>query len=112
MDFLISTASAQAAGTAATGGAQPQMVTFLLTIGLFVFLYFMMIRPQSKKAKEHREMVAKLAAGDEVVTAGGILGRVTEVGDTFVTVEVAKGVQLQVQRYQVSQQMPKGTFKA
>lgn len=111
MDFLISTAAAQAAA-APSGGTQPQMVTFALTIGLFVFLYFMMIRPQSKKAKEHREMVAKLAVGDEVVTGGGILGRVTEAGDTFVTVEIAKGVAIQVQRFQVSQLMPKGTFKA
>jgi preprotein translocase subunit YajC len=111
MDFFISTAAAQAAGSAG-GGTQPQMVTFALTIGLFVFLYFMMIRPQSKKAKEHREMIAKLAVGDEVVTAGGILGRVTEAGETFVTVEVAKGVALQVQRFQVSQLMPKGTYKS
>ena len=111
MDFFISTAAAQAAA-APSGGTQPQRVTFARTIGLFVFLYFMMIRPQSKKAKEHREMIAKLAVGDEVVTAGGILGRVTEAGDTFVTVEVAKGVALQVQRFQVSQLMPKGTYKA
>jgi len=111
MDFLISTAQAQAAGAAPAGG-QSQVMTLLLTVGLFVFLYFMMIRPQQKKAKEHAAMVAKLAVGDEVVTGGGILGRVTEAGETFVTIEIASGVAIRVQRYQVSQLMPKGTYKS
>lgn len=110
MDFLISSAYADAA--AGPAGGNQQMVTFALTIGLFVFLYFMMIRPQSKKAKEHREMVGKLAVGDEVVTSGGILGKITDAGDTFVTVEIASGVAIKVQRVQVSQLMPKGTFKS
>jgi preprotein translocase subunit YajC len=85
---------------------------FAPIVVLFVAFYFLLIRPQTKKAKEHREMVAKLAVGDEVVTAGGILGRVTEAGETFVTVEIAKGVEIKVQRVQVSQLMPKGTFKS
>jgi preprotein translocase subunit YajC len=110
MDFFISSAHAQAAAPA--GGTQPQMLTFALTIGLFVFLYFMMIRPQSKKAKEHREMVGKLAVGDEVVTSGGILGRISEAGETFLAVEIASGVTIRVQRVQVSQLMPKGTYKS
>jgi preprotein translocase subunit YajC len=71
----------------------------------------MLIRPQTKRAKEHREMVAKLAAGDEVVTNGGLLGRISEVGEHFVTLQVSSGVAIQVQKIQVAQLMPKGTFK-
>lgn len=108
MDLLISSAYAQAAGSS----PQSTLMQFLPIVVLFVAFYFLLIRPQTKKAKEHREMVAKLAVGDEVVTSGGILGRVTEAGDTFVTVEVAKDVSIKVQRFQVSQLMPKGTFKS
>lgn len=108
MDFLISTAYAQTAA----GSPQSALMQFLPIVVLFVAFYFLLIRPQTKKAKEHREMVAKLAVGDEVVTTGGILGRVTEAGETFVTVEIAKDVQIKVQRFQVSQLMPKGTFKS
>ena len=108
MDFLISTAYAQTAGSS----PQSTLMQFLPIVVLFVAFYFLLIRPQTKKAKEHREMVAKLAVGDEVVTAGGILGRVTEAGETFVTVEIATGVEIKVQRFQVSQLMPKGTFKS
>jgi preprotein translocase subunit YajC len=107
MDFLISTAHAQAAGA-----AQPNnWLQLLPLVALFVAFYFLLIRPQTKKAKEHRDMVAKLAVGDEVVTAGGILGRITDAGETFVTVEIASGVSIKVQRFQVSQLMPKGTYK-
>jgi preprotein translocase subunit YajC len=109
MDFLISSAYAQATGGAGGASAMPQM---LMLGGLFVLMYFLLIRPQTKKAKEHRDMVAKLAAGDEVVTGGGILGRITDVGESFVTIEVADGVKLKVHRQQVSQLMPKGTFKS
>lgn len=107
MDFLISTAHAQAAGSPA-GNVWMQMLPLVL---IFVVFYFLLIRPQTKKAKEHREMVAKLQNGDEVVTAGGILGRIVEVSDTFVTLEVANGVQIKVQRFQVGQLMPRGTLK-
>ncbi len=107
MDFLISTAYAQAAPA-----GQPNVwVQMLPLVLIFVVFYFLLIRPQTKKAKEHREMVAKLATGDEVVTAGGILGRITELSDAFVTLEIANGVQIKVQRFQVSQLMPKGTLK-
>ena len=109
MDFLISSAYAQAAG----GGTSPSaLMQFLPIVVLFVAFYFLLIRPQTKKAKEHRDMVAKLAVGDEVVTAGGILGRITEAGETFVGVEIAKDVTIKVQRVQVSQLMPKGTYKS
>jgi preprotein translocase subunit YajC len=107
MDFLISTAYAQTAAPA-PGNVWVQMLPLVL---IFVVFYFLLIRPQSKKAKEHREMVAKLQSGDEVVTAGGILGRIVDVSDTFVTLEVANGVQIKVQRFQVGQLMPKGTLK-
>lgn len=107
MDFLISTAYAQAAG-APQANVWVQMLPLVL---IFVVFYFLLIRPQTKKAKEHREMIAKLQAGDEVVTAGGILGRIVEQSDAFVTLEIANGVQIKVQRFQVTQLMPKGTLK-
>jgi preprotein translocase subunit YajC len=108
MSFLINNAWSQAA-PAQQGGS----MGFILMMGLFfVIFYFMLIRPQSKRAKEHRTMLAALAAGDEVVTSGGILGRVVEVGDNFITLEVADGVQLKVQKGQVAALMPKGTVKA
>ncbi len=108
MDFFISTAAAQSA-TAGSGAAWQQLLFF---VPLFVLFYFMLIRPQSKRAKEHRDMVAKLAVGDEVVTTGGILGRVAEVGDTFIAVDIAANVTIKVQRAQVAQLMPKGTVKS
>jgi preprotein translocase subunit YajC len=107
MSFLISDAHAQAAG-AAPSSSLPSML--ILPIMLVVF-YFLLIRPQQKRAKEHQNLLAKLAAGDEVVTAGGILGKVTEVNDGFVTLEIAKGVAISVQKSQISQLVPKGTYK-
>jgi preprotein translocase subunit YajC len=108
MDLLIPTAYAQAAGNSQSN----MMVQMLPLVLIFVVFYFLLIRPQTKKAKEHREMVAKLAVGDEVVTTGGILGRITELGETFVKLEIATGVEIKVQRPQVSQLMPKGTLKS
>jgi preprotein translocase subunit YajC len=108
MDPLISDAWAQAA-PGATPGGQFQFV--LLLVAFVALFYFMLIRPQQKRAREHQMLVSKLAAGDEVVTSGGLLGRVTEVGDTFVTLEVADGVRVKVQKVQVTQLMPKGTLK-
>mgnify|MGYP003468158358 CR=1 FL=1 len=108
MSLLISDAHAQAAA-AAPGGSLSSML--ILPIMLVVF-YFLLIRPQQKRAKEHANMLAKLGAGDEVVTAGGILGRVTEVGDGFVAVEIADGVRIKVQKAQISQLVPKGTYKS
>jgi preprotein translocase subunit YajC len=106
MDFFITPAWAQASGT--TAGT---LGTILPLVLIFVVFYFLLIRPQTKRAKEHREMVGKLASGDEVVTTGGILGRVGEVGENFVTLEVASGVSIRVQKVQIAQLMPKGTFK-
>ena len=108
MDWLISSAWAQAAG-----GAQPNPIMQMLPLILiFVVFYFLLIRPQAKRAKEHKAMVAALAVGDEVVTSGGILGKVTEAGDQFLTVEVAEGVRVKVQRHTVSSVLPKGTMKS
>ena len=107
MDFLISPAYAQAAGAPA-GAAFPQILILVVFVAIF---YFMLIRPQQKRQKDLQAMLAKLASGDEVVTSGGILGRITEVGDSFVTLEVADGVRIRVQRGQISQLMPKGTLK-
>ena len=109
MDFLISTANAQAAGA---GAGPNNMYQMLVMVALFGAFYFMLIRPQQKKAKEQRDMVAKLAVGHEVVTAGGILGRITAVGDNFISIEVARDTTIQLQRYQVVQLLPKGTYKS
>jgi preprotein translocase subunit YajC len=78
---------------------------------MFVVLYFIMIRPQMKRQKEHKAMIEALAKGDEVVTSGGLLGKVSKLGETYLHVEVANGVELQVQRTAVVQVLPKGTFK-
>lgn len=108
MDFFIETAHAQAAGGGASGGGL-QMIVFM---GLFfVVFYFLLIRPQNKRAKEHKAMLAALAVGNEVVTTGGILGKVTEVNENFVSIEIASGVVIKVQRTQVSGLMPGGTIK-
>jgi preprotein translocase subunit YajC len=108
MDFLIAPAWAQAA----SGSTASTLGTILPLLLIFVVFYFLLIRPQTKRAKEHREMVAKLAAGDEVVTNGGILGRITDVGEGFVTLEVAKNVSISVQKFQIAQLVPKGTMKS
>ena len=106
MEFFIRNAYAQA------GGAGPGAGDFLFIIILFAVFYFLLIRPQQKRAKEHRNMVEALAKGDEVVTQGGVLGRIREVGDAFVTVEIAEGTEIRVQRSAVGALMPKGTIKS
>ena len=107
MEWLIPSAYAQAAG-----GAQPNAFVQLLPLVLiFVVFYFLLIRPQAKRAKEHKAMVAAIAVGDEVVTAGGILGKVTETGDQFLTVELSEGVRVKVQRHTIGAVLPKGTLK-
>ncbi len=88
------------------------MGALLLPIVMIVVFYFLLIRPQSKRAKEHRAMVASLEVGAEVATSGGILGKVTEVSEQFLTVEIAQGVNVKVQRHTVSQVLPKGTLKS
>jgi len=101
----------QAFAQTPTGGGESNLFSFLPLVLMFVVLYFIMIRPQMKRQKEHKAMVEQLAKGDEVVTGGGILGRVSKVGDTYLHIEVANGVELQVQRSSVVQVLPKGTIK-
>jgi len=105
---FISNAFAQTAGAA---GGESSLLSMLPLVLMFVVLYFVMIRPQMKRQKEHKAMIEALAKGDEVVTAGGMLGKVTKLGETFVHVEVASRVELQVQRSAVTQVLPKGTIK-
>ena len=108
--MIISQAFAQTA-PAASGGGESSLLSLLPLVLMFVVLYFIMIRPQMKRQKEHKAMVEALAKGDEVVTGGGILGRVSKLGETYVHVEVANGVELQVQRTAIVQVLPKGTIK-
>ena len=105
MDFLISDAFAQAGGDA--GGS---LFSLLPLVVIFVLFYFLLIRPQQKRTKQHKEMVAALAKGEEVVTNGGLLGKVIEVDDNFITVEISSELNVKVQRQAVSQVMPKGTY--
>ena len=109
MDFLISGAYAQSSGQAA--GPSP-MANILLLVGMFVVFYFILIRPQQKRQKEHRNLVASLKKGDEVVTSGGILGKLTDVSDQYVTVEISDNVTIKLQRSAISAVMPKGTIKS
>ena len=105
--MFISSAYAQAAG----GDTTSSLVSLLPLVLMFVVLYFVMIRPQLKRQKEHKAMVEALAKGDEIVTAGGLLGKVAKIGDTYIGVELASGVEVQMQRSAVIQVLPKGTVK-
>jgi preprotein translocase subunit YajC len=107
MGFLISDAYAQGA----PGGAAPYGDIMFLIL-LFAVFYFLLIRPQQKRAKEHKKMVEAVAKGDEVVTNGGILGKVVEVGEGFLTVNIADGVDVKLQRSSVAATLPKGTIKS
>jgi preprotein translocase subunit YajC len=105
---FISSAFAQGA---AAGSTESTLVSLLPLVLMFVVLYFIMIRPQMKKQKEHKAMIEAIAKGDEVVIGGGVIGRVAKMGESFIHVEVSNGVELQVQRAAVVQVLPKGTFK-
>ncbi|PIT75130.1 preprotein translocase subunit YajC [Limnohabitans sp. JirII-29] len=110
--MFISSAFAQTAPAASAGGDIMSSLTGMLPLVLmFVVLYFVMIRPQMKRQKEHKSMIDALAKGDEVATAGGLLGKVTKLGDTTLSVEIATGVEVQLQRSAVVQVLPKGTVK-
>jgi preprotein translocase subunit YajC len=90
---------------------ESSLMSMLPLVLMFVVLYFVMIRPQMKKQKEHRSMIDALAKGDEIVTAGGMIGKVTKLGDSYVSLELAQGVEVQLQRSAVVQVLPKGTVK-
>ncbi|MFY7870946.1 MAG: preprotein translocase subunit YajC [Limnohabitans sp.] len=110
--MFISSAFAQTAPAAAAGGdMQSTLMSMLPLLLMFAVLYFVMIRPQMKKQKEHRAMIEALAKGDEIVTAGGLLGKVSKIGDAYIGVELASGVEVQMQRNAVVQVLPKGTIK-
>ena len=109
--MFISNAYAQSGGS-----TEQQLLGFLPIVLMFVVLYFLMIRPQMKRAKEHKQMLDALSKGDEVVTAGGIVGKVTKVGDGYVTLEVAQrgdeAIEMQMQKQAIQTLLPKGTIKA
>jgi preprotein translocase subunit YajC len=112
--MFISSAFAQAAPAASVGATESMFGSFtsmLPLILMFVVLYLVMIRPQIKRQKEHRALIDALAKGDEVVIAGGVIGRIAKISDSYVHVEVASGVEMQIQRTAVMQVLPKGTFK-
>ena len=104
--MIITPAHAQAAG-----GCDPGFIGFLPIILMFVLLYFLMIRPQMKRAKEQKTMIEALQKGDEVVTAGGVVGRITKLGEQYVTLEIAPTTEIVVQRSAVQVPLPKGTLK-
>jgi preprotein translocase subunit YajC len=108
MSFFISDAMAAAAPAAQAPGIEGM----LFPLGILLFFYFMFLRPQSKRAKEKKEMLAKMQKGAEVVTSGGILGKVIDLDDNFVKIEVSENTFIQVQRQSVESIMPKGTYKA
>jgi preprotein translocase subunit YajC len=109
---FISTAYAQTAPAAAAGGdMQSSLMSMLPLVLMFVVLYFVMIRPQMKKQKEHRAMIDALAKGDEVVTSGGMLGTVSKLGENYVGLQVSAGVEIQIQRSAVVLVLPKGSIK-
>ena len=108
MDFLIPSAMAQ------SGAAQePSMLASLIPLVLIIVIFwFLLIRPQMKRNKEHRALVSGLSVGDEIITAGGLLGRITSVGESFVTVRLADKMEVKLQRHSVAQVVPKGTMDA
>jgi preprotein translocase subunit YajC len=107
---MVSDAVAQGTGAGgAFGGGYGQIVILVVFVAIF---YFLLIRPQQKRAKDQQAMLSRLSTGDEVVTTGGILGRITDVGDSFITLEIAEGVRIKVQKAQVTALMPKGTLKS
>ena len=109
MSFFISDAMAEgAAGAPPDGG----LLGFIPLILIFVIFYFLIIRPQVKRAKEHKKLTESVTKGDEVITGGGLLGKVTDVSDNFVTLEVAEGIEVKVQRQSVASLVPKGTIKS
>jgi preprotein translocase subunit YajC len=109
LDFLISPAAAQTAPASPLGGGFGPII--MLGV-MFAVMYFLMIRPQMKRQKEHQNLISKLAKGDEVITSGGIAGRVDNIGDNFITVEIADNTKIKLQKNAITTVLPKGTLKA
>lgn len=112
MDTILSLFIADAMAAGPAQGQGNPMSSILMLVVLFGFMYFFLIRPQTKRAKQHREMVSALSKGDEIVTNGGVLGRITNLGDQFATIEIATGVEVKVQRSAIASVLPKGTIKS
>ena len=110
MNFFLSDVIAAESGGIGQQGSPMSSIIMLVVFGLI--FYFMLIRPQSKRAKEHKAMVEALQKGDEIVTNGGILGKITKVGDNFISISVTDNVEINVQRHAVSSALPKGTIKS
>ncbi len=108
MSFFISDAAAAAAPAAQSPGIEGM----LFPLGILVFFYFLFLRPQSKRTKEKKEMIAAITKGSEVVTSGGILGKIVDLDDNFVKIEICDNTFIQVQRHNIESMMPKGTYKA
>ncbi|HNV83461.1 MAG TPA: preprotein translocase subunit YajC [Arenimonas sp.] len=108
LDFFISPAAAQSAAAPAAGG----FGLLIMIAVMFVVMWFLMIRPQMKRQKEHRELISKLSKGDEIITSGGIAGRVDDLGDNFITVEIADNTKIKLQRNAITAVLPKGTLKS
>lgn len=112
MGFFISDAIAETGAAATQAASQPDpLASLILPIGLVVLFYFFLIRPQSKRQKEHRQMVSDLQKGEEVITSGGILGKIIDINDDFITLEIARETSMVIQRNAVQSIMPKGTIK-
>ncbi|AUB78027.1 MULTISPECIES: preprotein translocase subunit YajC [Spiribacter] len=107
MDFFINDALAQSGGQPGAG-----LTGLIFPIALIVIFYFLLIRPQQKRAKEHKKLVQNLSKGDEVLTNGGLVGRISDVGDTYANVSLAEGVEVRLQKSAVAQVLPKGAMKA
>lgn len=108
MSFFISDAVAEGA----SAGSADSALGFIPLIIIFIIFYFLIIRPQVKRAKDHKKLTESIAKGDEVVTGGGMLGKVTDVNDNFVTLEIADGIDVKIQRQSVASLVPKGTIKS
>lgn len=105
LDFFINSA------WAAPAQQEPGLASFLPLIILFAVFYFLLIRPQLKQAKQHKQLVSELGKGDEIATSGGLLGKIKEVGDNFILVEITKETEVKIQKNAVSAVLPKGTLK-
>jgi len=113
LDFLISNAvAAEDVSTVVEEAAQPGFEGLLFPIALIAIFYFLLIRPQQKRTKEHKKIVSEAKKGDEIVTNGGLLGKITEVGDHFLSLEISNNVTIQVSKSSIASVMPKGTYKS
>ncbi|GAA3910572.1 preprotein translocase subunit YajC [Halomonas cibimaris] len=108
LDLLISQAHAQEAGGAAGGG----IAQIVMLVGFVVIFYFLLWRPQAKRAKQHKQLIANLEKGDEIVIGGGLVGRITKVSDEFLSMDIADGTTVNVQKSAVAAVLPKGTIKS